>query len=256
MQCYTIDVATPGIIMGIGVIRAKQDTWLKRQVLQADQITDPNNKIECKAGESFGIRWIYDETISGHRKITLDQMQKNFYDWFTYIEHWDVVESHHPKMQDFPARKPNKGQEFVMPGLGKRFSHSPVDGCDHIHWYEITHNLARVPNVRDIYPGLSPSQISLNMIKIAKEADKIRKHYGKPVMISSGYRPPTVNSAVGGASMSRHMWGDALDIVVKGVDPFDVFAHLETYWYGGLASSSLFTHIDLRGYQANWSYGY
>ena len=47
----------------------------------------------------------------------------------------------------------------------------------------------------------------------------LRDHYGQPVKISSGYRCPALNKAVGGASRSQHMRGQAADIKIPGVAP-------------------------------------
>lgn len=41
----------------------------------------------------------------------------------------------------------------------------------------------------------------------------LRNHYGKPIIISSGYRCRVLNDAVGGAPLSQHMRGEAADIV-------------------------------------------
>jgi hypothetical protein len=53
-------------------------------------------------------------------------------------------------------------------------------------------------------------------------------------------------------------WGDAVDFVIPGYHPYDVFAELNGWWgsKGGLASATVFTHIDARGYRARWSYGF
>ena len=40
----------------------------------------------------------------------------------------------------------------------------------------------------------------------------LREWYGKPIVISSGYRCPALNRAVGGATTSQHMKGEACDI--------------------------------------------
>ena len=42
--------------------------------------------------------------------------------------------------------------------------------------------------------------------------DPLRKAYGKPVTVNSGYRSPELNKAVGGASTSQHLTGEAADI--------------------------------------------
>lgn len=46
--------------------------------------------------------------------------------------------------------------------------------------------------------------------------DRIREAYNRPIYISSGYRSPELNRAVGGASTSQHVSGLAADIYVKG----------------------------------------
>ena len=42
--------------------------------------------------------------------------------------------------------------------------------------------------------------------------EPLRVHYGRPIIITSGYRCPKLNAAVGGASSSQHRTGEAADI--------------------------------------------
>lgn len=42
--------------------------------------------------------------------------------------------------------------------------------------------------------------------------DPLREAWGRPIYVSSGYRSPALNRAVGGASSSQHMKGQAADI--------------------------------------------
>ena len=46
--------------------------------------------------------------------------------------------------------------------------------------------------------------------------EPIRKHFGVPIMISSGYRSKELNKAIGGASTSQHLLGQALDLDMDG----------------------------------------
>lgn len=43
--------------------------------------------------------------------------------------------------------------------------------------------------------------------------DPIRRIYGRPVIVSSGYRSPALNAAVGGVANSQHTLGEAADLV-------------------------------------------
>ena len=44
--------------------------------------------------------------------------------------------------------------------------------------------------------------------------DPLREKYGKPIKVNSGYRCPNHNLAVGGATQSQHMKGEAADIAM------------------------------------------
>lgn len=50
----------------------------------------------------------------------------------------------------------------------------------------------------------------------------LRESLEMPVWISSGYRCPALNKAIGGSKNSQHMLGQAADIVVSGVKPFTI----------------------------------
>ena len=50
----------------------------------------------------------------------------------------------------------------------------------------------------------------------------LRDAVGVPVNVTSAYRAPAVNKAVGGAKTSQHVLGEAADIVVAGMSPREV----------------------------------
>ena len=47
--------------------------------------------------------------------------------------------------------------------------------------------------------------------------EPLRRHLNVPIVISSGYRCPALNSAVGGSPTSQHMRGQACDIHIPSV---------------------------------------
>lgn len=51
--------------------------------------------------------------------------------------------------------------------------------------------------------------------------EPLRDHFG-PVRISSGYRGPALNAAIGGARGSQHQLGEAADLTVPGVSNLTV----------------------------------
>lgn len=57
---------------------------------------------------------------------------------------------------------------------------------------------------------------------VALVLDPLRVRLGKPIKVTSGYRSPVVNEAVGGAASSQHVRGEAADIKVAGMTPTEV----------------------------------
>lgn len=66
----------------------------------------------------------------------------------------------------------------------------------------------------------TPNQEEMNNLKrLAHMLEEVRAIVGKPITISSGYRSPAVNKAVGGSASSSHMSGLAADINCPGMTP-------------------------------------
>ena len=63
---------------------------------------------------------------------------------------------------------------------------------------------------------------------VDKFLDPLRAAYGMPIKISSGYRCPALNKAVGGAATSVHMIGYAADMQVGG--SFNKFRDFVVEW--------------------------
>jgi len=56
-----------------------------------------------------------------------------------------------------------------------------------------------------------------NFKKLAQNIfEPIRKHFGVPILISSGYRSKALNTIIGGSLTSQHCSGEAIDIDMDG----------------------------------------
>lgn len=60
-----------------------------------------------------------------------------------------------------------------------------------------------------------------NLNKLADYLDGIREKVGKPILISSGFRCPVLNKAVGGVSNSQHQKGLAADLLCSDMESLE-----------------------------------
>ncbi len=91
------------------------------------------------------------------------------------------------------------------------------------------------------------SEYLLIATELVEVLEKIRNHFNAPVIINSGYRTPSWNSKVNGASNSYHCKGMAADIVVKGRSSREVAEYADSIMeQGGVIKYTNFVHVDVR----------
>ena len=92
---------------------------------------------------------------------------------------------------------------------------------------------------------------------LVRALEDIRERAGRPVTVTSSYRPPAYNREVGGVSNSTHVDGLAADIYCDGLTTEQLHDICEQVIgkRGGVGyyPKSGFIHVDLRGYEARWS---
>ena len=74
--------------------------------------------------------------------------------------------------------------------------------------------------VSSSHPKLLPTSIPISVADNLMNVwfyilQPLREAYGKPIVVTSGYRPTALNSAVGGVKNSQHLTGEAVDIVAQ-----------------------------------------
>ena len=86
----------------------------------------------------------------------------------------------------------------------------------HISFKESTHsNTAIARKIKNV-----PDADTIVRMKLVAERcfEPVRIWYGKPIKINSFYRSPKLNSAVGGASKSQHVKGEAIDLTAGSIE--------------------------------------
>lgn len=82
---------------------------------------------------------------------------------------------------------------------------------------------------------------------VVQAADRVRKHFGCPVIVSSGLRCVTHNANVGGVANSRHLSGKAVDFCVTGKSAGEVldYVHQQPEIRYAYAIDGQFVHMDI-----------
>ena len=117
--------------------------------------------------------------------------------------------------------------------------------------------------------SVPPRKLWPNIVQTLIVLDRARADLGAPLQITSAYRSPTYNAAVGGARFSQHLLFNALDVYSKYATPAQVAAVIKalrgrrlvipstgerfTFRGGvGIYPRSGFVHLDTRGHDADW----
>ena len=85
--------------------------------------------------------------------------------------------------------------------------------------------------------------------------DPLREKYGKPIQVNSGYRCPKHNLAVGGATQSQHMNGEAADIAPMSGDASELARLVEIIKQNGkwdqMVVYPTFVHVSWKRFGPN-----
>jgi uncharacterized protein YcbK (DUF882 family) len=91
-------------------------------------------------------------------------------------------------------------------------------------------------------------------VELLRVLEKVRHHFMRPVIVTSGCRCQNHNKKIGGSENSQHLYGRAADIKVKDVKPEDVYVFLDKHAPNnlGLGLYNSWVHVDTRNGKARW----
>lgn len=92
--------------------------------------------------------------------------------------------------------------------------------------------------------------------ELVKMIKRIERHYGKPVVVTSGYRSPKRNRRAGGSKKSLHMYCAAADVQIKGVSKWALAKYIRSMPGRGGVGTYCHTksvHLDI-GSKRDWNW--
>lgn len=202
-------------------ITATQDTWLKKEPIQADKLAD-NAKVRCEKGRGYAVCAYQEQPTDAHARLELAAGAGT---WWIFEPHWERMQASGEAMpaevdwDDFNC--------LVTP-------HLTVGEV--LQW-----DKRRTPG--------SGSSVRSRILKTAAEFERIREAWGQPLAVTSFYRPEPINSEVGGVQGSRHITGEAMDIYPTTRSLEEFYQWIRQRWTGGLGDgrNKGFIHLDIRG---------
>jgi hypothetical protein len=201
-------------------IEAVQATWLKKEPVQAAELGE-KEKVFCAAGKGYAVVAYSEVAADGHARVELASGAGT---WFLFEPHWRKIVGSGEALQaqvdwgDFNC--------LVTPNLTVG---------EILQW-----DKRRVPG-----PGAS---VRMRLLRTAAEFQRVREAWGRPLGVTSFYRPEPINAQVGGVPGSRHVSGEAFDIypVDRSLESF--YQWIRRRWTGGLGDGRPrgFIHLDCR----------
>lgn len=132
-----------------------------------------------------------------------------------------------------------------------------------INWNDFNAKVSKYFTVREVTNGdrrriPTDNTIKQNIFTLARELDRVREAWGSGIIVTSWYRPPAVNRAIGGATRSQHILGKAADIRPVQGDLYRFQDWLDKVaWKDkalGYGAKKGFVHLDLRPGNIRWNY--
>lgn len=165
-------------------IEATQDTWLKKKPVQATEL-GAKEKVAVTKGRDYAVCAYTESAADAHAQVELAEGAGT---WLLFEPHWRKV----------------IGSGEAMAAL--------------VDWSDF--NCLVTPNLsvgeilqwdKRRIPGPEASARS-RLLRTAAEFQRVREAWGRPLGITSFYRPEPINAQVGGVPGSKHTTGEAFDV--------------------------------------------
>ena len=114
---------------------------------------------------------------------------------------------------------------------------------DHVTLAEFEHTSQNIPN------KMNEAHIASATLLCNKVFEPLRLYLGRAITISSGYRSPALNRAIGGSATSQHSKAEAIDVNIGAKGFFYIKDNLEfdqLIWEFGTDHEPAWVHVSYK----------
>lgn len=199
-------------------IQAVRDTWLKKKPAQSSELGE-DERVAVPAGKSYSVLKWDELPAQVHAQVELGYGAGT---WYIYEPHW--------VQEGTPQAKPEVDWEDFSCLVTPNLTVGEV----------LQYDKRRIP--------AQGASARARLLRTAAEFQKVREAWGRPLGVTSFYRPEPINQQVGGVPGSRHVAGEAFDVypVDRSLESF--YQWIRVRWTGGLGDGRYrgFAHLDTR----------
>jgi hypothetical protein len=198
---------------------AAQDTFLKKEPKQASDLGG-DKKVAVSKGRVYAVSAYREMPGDGHAEVFLGGGPGT---WCIFEAHWRKLQASGEAM---PSQVDWRDFDCMVT--------TNLTVGEILQW-----DRRRVP---------TSDAVKQTLLNTASQFQQIRAAWGKPLGVTSFYRPEPINSQVGGVRGSKHTTGEAFDIYPAGGSLNEFYNWLRPRWSGGLGDGRNrgFVHCDTR----------
>lgn len=198
-------------------IKALRDTWLKKEPKQSNELGE-DERVFVSVDKTYEVKLLNEVPTQAHSKVELSYGGGA---WFIYTPHWRRNQAHGVSLPQIDWDDFNC---LITPNLSVG---------EVLQW-----DSRRKPQ----------GSMQARLIITSQEYQKVREAWGRPLGVTSFYRPEPINQQVGGVPGSRHVSGEAFDIYPVDTSLESFYQWIRRRWTGALGDgrSRGFVHLDRR----------